>query len=99
MSNDFRVYNNIDITIAVPGRVKTSISENALKNDGSKYGRLDEGQENGISARSCSKQIINAIIKNKKEILIGGKEIYMVWIRKYFPSLYYRLAAKMEPNK
>ncbi len=91
--------NNINVTIALPGRVKTNISKNALKKDGSNYGNLDKGQENGISAQSCSKQIIKGILNNKKEILIGGKEIYMVWIRKYFPSLYYRLAAKMEPNR
>jgi len=91
--------NNIMITIAIPGRVRTNISQNALLKDGSNYGKLDEGQENGISAESCSRQIISAIKKNKKEILIGGKEIYMVWIRRFLPFMYYRLAAKIEPNK
>lgn len=90
--------NNIKVTIAIPGRVKTNISENALLKDGSKYGRLDAGQENGISAQLCAEKIIRGIRKNKKEILIGGKEIYMVWIRKFIPSLYYKFAAKTEPN-
>lgn len=91
--------NNIRVTIAVPGRVKTKISENALLKDGGSYGKLDEGQENGISAHACSQEIIKAIKKNKKEVLIGGKEINMVWIRKFLPFLYYKFAAKTEPNK
>ncbi len=88
--------NNINITIAVPGRVLTNISQNALLKDGSNYGKLDFGQERGISAESCSKQIIRAIQKEKKEILIGGKEIYMVWIKKFLPFIYYKIAAKSE---
>ena len=91
--------NNIHVTLAIPGRVKTNISKNAILKDGSEHGKLDEGQQNGISASLCSGKIISGIRNNKREILIGGKEIYMVWIRKYFPYLYYRLASKIEPNK
>ena len=94
-----QVSNNIIVTMAVPGRVLTNISQNALLKDGSKHGKLDSGQEKGISAESCSMQIIAAIKKNKKEVLIGGKEIYMVWIRKFLPFLFYSFAAKSESNK
>lgn len=90
--------NNINVTIAVPGRVLTNISQNALLKDGSTHGKLDRGQEQGISAENCSNQIIRAIEKKKKEVLIGGKEIYMVWIRKFLPFLFYSFAAKSEPN-
>ncbi len=91
--------NNITVTMAVPGRVLTNISQNALLKDGSKHGKLDGGQEKGISAESCSKQIMAAIKNKRKEVLIGGKEIYMVWIRKFLPFLFYSFAAKSEPNK
>jgi short-subunit dehydrogenase len=87
---------NIKVTIAIPGRVKTNISFNALKKDGSAHQQLDKGQADGISVESCSAQIIKAIRKQKKEVLIGGKELWMVRIRKYFPSLFYKIVTKME---
>lgn len=88
--------NNINVTIAIPGRVRTSISYNALLKDGSKHGEMDAGQENGISPDSCAKQIIRAVNKNKKEVLIGGKEIYMVWIRNFIPFLFYRFVNNIQ---
>ncbi len=91
--------NNIKVTIAIPGRVLTNISQNALLKDGSKHGHLDKGQESGISSESCAKQIVAAASKNKKEVLIGGMEIYMVWIRKFLPFIFYSFAAKSEPTK
>lgn len=90
--------NNINITIVIPGRVQTNISYNAVLKDGSRHKQLDDGQAQGISAESCSKQIINAIKKNKKEALIGGKEIWMVWIRKFLPFLFYSFANKIQPK-
>ncbi len=90
--------NNINVTIAIPGRVATNISQNAILKDGNKYNMLDKGQAQGISAQSCSTQIIKAIKNNKKEVLIGGKELTMVWIRRFFPFLFYRLATKIQPK-
>ncbi len=90
--------NNINVTMVIPGRVNTNISKNAILKDGSSYKKLDKGQAQGISAESCSKQIINAIKKNKKEVLIGGKELTMVWIRRFFPFLFYRFASKIQPK-
>jgi len=90
--------NNINITIAIPGRVQTNISYNAVLKDGSKHKQLDDGQAKGISAESCSKQIIKAIVKNKKEVLIGGKEIWLVRIKRFLPFLFYRFASKIQPK-
>ena len=90
--------NNIKVTIVIPGRVQTNISYNAILKDGSQYRQFDDGQARGIRVESCSKQIIKAIRKNKKEVLIGGMELSMVWIRKFLPFLFYRLANKIEPK-
>ncbi len=87
---------NIKITIVIPGRVKTNISVNALNKEGKLHGEMDQGQEKGISAESCSKQIVKAIKKNKKEQFIGGNELSMVKIRKYLPFLFYKIVSKVE---
>lgn len=90
--------NNIKVTIVIPGRVKTNISYNAILKNGSQHKQLDDGQAQGISVESCSKQIIKAIKKNKKEVLIGGKELTMVWIRRFLPFLFYSFVNKIRPK-
>jgi len=89
---------NIKVTIACPGRVRTNISLHALDKDGKPHGQMDNGQDTGITAQECAKQMLNAIRKNKKEVLIGGKELLMVYIKKYFPSLFYRIISKIKPT-
>ncbi len=89
---------NINVTIVSPGRITTNISLNAIDKDGNKHGIMDPGQANGFPVDGCAKKIVSAVRKNKKDILIGGKETIMVSIRKYFPSLYYRMASKVKPT-
>ncbi len=90
--------NNIGITIIIPGRVRTNISYNAVTKSGKAHGRLDKGQEDGIPADICARKIIKAIKHNKKEVLIGGKELLMVHFRRFLPGVYYHLAAKIKPT-
>lgn len=87
---------NIKVNIIIPGRIKTNISINSIQKDGSKYNKMDEGQENGISAEKCAKKIIIAINKNKKESLIGGKELIMVYLRQYLPRIFYNFVKKIK---
>lgn len=87
---------NIKVTIAIPGRVKTNVSINAIDKEGKAHGMMDAGQEEGISAESCSKQMIKAIRQNKKEVYIGGKELLMVKFKKWMPFLFNKIASKIE---
>jgi len=88
---------NIKVLIAFPGRVKTNISIHALTKDGTAHGKMDEGQNTGISAQKCAKQYLRAIQKDKKEVLIGSSELFMVYIHKFFPKIFYKLARKIKP--
>jgi len=90
--------NNIDVTIIVPGRVRTNISLNAVTKSGKAHGKMDEGQESGIPAEACARKIIKALKHNKKEVLIGGKELMMVHLRRFLPGIYYHLASKIKPT-
>jgi len=89
---------NIKVLIAFPGRVKTNISLHALTKDGTAHGKMDEGQNTGISAEKCARKYVNAIQKDKKEVLIGSTELLMVYIHKYLPGLFYKLARKINPT-
>jgi dehydrogenase/reductase SDR family member 7B len=88
---------NIKVLIAFPGRVKTNISLHALTKDGTAHGKMDQGQNTGISAEKCAKQYLKAIRKDKKEVLIGSSELLMVYIHKFFPKIFYKLARKIKP--
>jgi short-subunit dehydrogenase len=87
----------ITATIVMPGRVKTNISIHALTKDGTPYGKMDPGQATGMPAEIAAKKYLDAIYKRKREVLIGGKELMMVRIRRYLPFLFYRLASKLKP--
>ena len=92
------VENNINVTIACPGRIKTNISVNAIGSDGKPTGKMDNAQNTGMSAEECASQMIKAAAKKKKEVYIGNKEILMVYFKRYIPALFYKLAATVERN-
>ena len=89
---------NINITLVSPGRVYTDISINAINHEGKKHGVMDPGQAKGIPSDKCARKIISAVKRNKKDILVGGAEVLMVYIRKFFPSIYYILSTKINPK-
>ena len=86
----------IKILIAVPGKIKTNISLHALKPDGTKHNLMDKSQEEGMPADECAQLIVDAMKKNKEEILIGGREIKGVWLKRYFPKMFGRVIRKQE---
>lgn len=85
----------VNINIIMPGYIHTNISIHAVTGDGREQGLMDKGQANGMSVEVCAKKIITAIRKNKKEVLIGRKEILMAYFRRFIPSLYYNLITKV----
>ncbi len=87
----------ISTLIVCPGKIKTNVSNNAVTADGKKHNEMDPSHENAMSAEECAIRIIKGISKNKEEILIGGKEILMVYIRRFFPALFRSLLRKQSP--
>ncbi len=86
--------NGIKVTIACPGKINTPISMNALTGEGTSHGVMDHNQETGMSAEECVKQLFQAASRNKKEVLIGNKEILAVKIKRLFPSLFWKIIRK-----
>lgn len=88
--------NGIQVTIAYPGKINTDISKSALNESGNKHGVMDHNQETGMSAEKCVAEIIKAVKKNKKSVLIGGKEIYAVYLKCYLPRLFWKIIKKQK---
>ena len=87
----------IRVTIVCPGRVQTNISRYALDKGGKPHGVMDPGQAGGMTAEAAARVITRAIAKEKKEVLVGRKELLMVYIKRFFPGLCAMLARKIKP--
>jgi len=88
----------IAVTLACPGRVNTSISLHALTKDGTAHGKMDKGQQNGISSQTCAQEIVKAVAKKKREVYMGGKEVILVYVKRYFPGLFHKIISRVEPS-
>lgn len=62
----------IDVTLAVPGTVRTDISVNALTGDGSAYARMDPFLAAGMAPGDCAARILDAVHARKREVLIAS---------------------------
>jgi dehydrogenase/reductase SDR family member 7B len=88
--------NNIRTSVIIPGRVRTSISLHALDQEGKEQGKMDDGLNNGISPEKAARTIIRGISRNRREILVGSTELIMLYIRRLWPWLFYRLGDRIQ---
>ena len=89
---------NISVTLICPGYIHTNISYNAVAADGSKFGKMDENQANGMSPEACAKRIVDAIYKEKQEVYMGGKEVLGVYLKRFFPRILSKLLRGQMPK-
>ncbi|WP_244280632.1 hypothetical protein [Leptospira saintgironsiae] len=83
------------VLIVYPGFVMTKISENALSGNGVKHGKMDEAILKGIDPNEYAIEILNAIMSEKKEMIIAGpKEKFGIFLHKYFPNLFASFIAR-----
>jgi len=86
---------NVKVTTITPGFIRTELSKNALKKDGSKFAVTDEDIANGIDVDECAKKILQDIAKGKQEIIIAGKkERLALFLRRFFPKILFMYIAK-----
>jgi short-subunit dehydrogenase len=77
----------IDVTLICPGFVNTQVALNALNEHGDAQNAQDEATAQGMEVEVFSKKMIRAIYQKKKEAYIGQKEIFAVYIKRFFPSI------------
>lgn len=87
---------NINITLVCPGFIKTKVTINALKGDGSKLGEMSEGQQKGMTPEKCAEEIVAGVINNKQELYIGGREIWGVYLKRLSPKLLQKVLRSSE---
>ena len=85
----------IRVTLVCPGFIRTAVSLNALTADGSPQGTLDRAQERGMAPEVCAERIVRAVERGRDEVLVGGREILAVYLKRFVPSLFNRMIRKV----
>lgn len=83
------------VTLLFPGRINTPISLSALEGDGSAHGKMDPGQAGGMDADACARKCVNGIVRGRRQVRVGGKEMISCFVYKWFPGLFFRLAGRV----
>ncbi len=87
----------IKTLIVCPGKIRTDISIKAVGPQGESHAKMDESHVNAMSAADCAKEILTAIKENKEEVLIGGKELNAVRLKRFFPKLFGKIIRRQNP--
>ena len=78
---------NIQVTIVIPGFVRTPIVQHALTGKGVPYGKTLPAYERGMDPDVCAARILRAVARHKEAALIGGYELSSLYLKRFFPSL------------
>lgn len=81
----------IRVTIVCPGYVRTKVSENALRADGTRHGQLDETHKKAMLPEEVAPKVLAAVAKGKEEIRVGGPEIWAIVLKRFLPGLVSRV--------
>lgn len=83
------------VTLLFPGRINTPISLSALEGDGRAHGKMDPGQAGGMDADACARKCVSGILRGRRQVRVGGREMIACFVYKWFPGLFFRFAGKV----
>lgn len=86
---------NIKVTMICPGFIETNLRQFSVTGDGSTLKNIEKDQYKRRSATWCAEKIIIAIEKQKEEVYLGGKEVFGVYIKRFFPDLFSKMIRKV----
>lgn len=85
----------IHVCMICPGFIQTDVSKNALDENGNPRGIMDNTTANGMKPEELARRVLKVLARRKNESWIGGKEVLMAYIHRFFPNLYRRLIRKV----
>jgi short-subunit dehydrogenase len=92
---------NIQVTIIMPGYIRTQVSLNAVTASGEKLNELGKNIGHGYAANKTAQQILHAIQKGKFEKYVGrsfSKEWLAIHLMRLFPTLAIKMFRKAVPQ-
>ena len=80
----------VGVLVVSPGYVSTDLSRNALTATGDSYGQLDKTTEQGYSVQYVAQQILESMVKGKKELILAPLHVRLaILLRALLPDLYF----------
>ena len=85
----------VDVSVILPGSVKTAVAVNALTGKGAANGRSDANIEGGMSADAAAEAILAGLAAKTREIVVAeGMELNAIRMRAADPETLFAFAAK-----
>jgi short-subunit dehydrogenase len=81
----------IDVSFIIPGFINTNITVKGLNGNGEPCGKLEKSHELGMSSDQCAQKMIEGFRKRRRCILVGRKEVILIYIHRIYPSLARRI--------
>lgn len=86
----------IQVLMVMPGFIRTNVSINAITVDGSAHGVMDDHQAAGLDVDVCAGRIVRAVQRGREQVIIGGREVAGIWLKRFFPSLYRKVIRRIK---
>jgi short-subunit dehydrogenase len=86
----------VRVTLVCPGFIRTELPMAALTGDGSPQGTMDAAQLHGYPVERCAAKIVRAMERDREEVLVGGRERYAVYLKRFLPGLFSRLIRRVK---
>lgn len=88
----------VGVHIVCPGYVKTEVGRASLKGDGQPRGAEGPDIERGIPPERAAKAVLKAVARDRREIHVGGPEIWGIYVQRYLPGLMAWMAPRFAPK-
>ena len=88
----------VHVTVICPGYVRTDISSSALTGDGGQKGTDDKAILNGMDPDVAARRMVDAVARHKDELILGGSEVWGIYLKRYLPGLTARLLPRFAPE-
>ena len=75
----------IVVTFVIPGFIQTEITAHALTGSGGSFGRVLGIYRKAMTADRCARKILDAALHRRREALVGGVEVWTVYLKRWFP--------------
>lgn len=86
----------IGVLLVTPGFIKTDVAKKALNETGQAANQDSKAQANGIPPERAARKIANSMTKKRKHgVVIAGKEVVFLYLRRLSPKLFYHLIKKL----
>lgn len=82
----------IKVLLVCPGFVRTNVAKNSLDKEGNPINKQSPMIEQGLDPKQVAKDIVDAALAGKEEILLAGfKERMAVWVKRFFPGFFSKI--------